>query len=45
MPSEGLGSIAANLDLAAKNVEFKLRNIRATWLGLLFEGPMAESPP
>lgn len=34
--------IAANLGCCTKNVEYKLRNIRATWLGLLSEGPTAE---
>jgi hypothetical protein len=29
---------------AAKTVEYKLRNIGATWLRLLSEGPTAELP-
>jgi DNA-directed RNA polymerase specialized sigma24 family protein len=37
--------IAANLGCCTKNVEYKLRNIRATWLRLLSEGPTAELPP
>jgi DNA-directed RNA polymerase specialized sigma24 family protein len=35
--------IAAGLGCCTKNVEYKLRNIRATWLSLLSEGPTAES--
>jgi DNA-directed RNA polymerase specialized sigma24 family protein len=34
--------IAASLGCCTKNVEFKLRNIRATWRELLSEGPAAE---
>jgi DNA-directed RNA polymerase specialized sigma24 family protein len=34
--------IAASLGCSTKNVEYKLRNIRATWLSLLSEGPTAE---
>jgi DNA-directed RNA polymerase specialized sigma24 family protein len=36
--------IAASLGCTTKNVEYKLRNIRATWLRLLSEGPTAELP-
>jgi DNA-directed RNA polymerase specialized sigma24 family protein len=34
--------IGASLGCSTKNVEYKLRNIRATWLRLLSEGPTAE---
>jgi DNA-directed RNA polymerase specialized sigma24 family protein len=37
--------IAASLGCTTKNIEYKLRNIRVTWLGLLSEGPTAELPP
>ena len=37
--------IAVSLDCCTKNVEYKLRNIRATWRGLLSEEPAAELPP
>ncbi len=36
--------IAASIGCTTKNVEYKLRNIRATWLRLLSEGPTAELP-
>jgi DNA-directed RNA polymerase specialized sigma24 family protein len=37
--------IAESLGCTAKNVEYKLRNIRATWLRFVSEGPTAELPP
>jgi DNA-directed RNA polymerase specialized sigma24 family protein len=37
--------IAAGLGCCTKNVEYKLRNIRATWLDLLREAPAAELRP
>jgi DNA-directed RNA polymerase specialized sigma24 family protein len=37
--------IAGSLGCTTKNVEFKLRNIRATWLALLSEGRTVELPP
>ena len=47
MPSDDPGSISgeigANLGCTTNNVEYKLRNIWATWL--LSERPTAESPP
>jgi DNA-directed RNA polymerase specialized sigma24 family protein len=36
--------IARSLGCSAKNVEYKLRNIRASWLPLVSEEPTAEPP-